>query len=119
MSGSFVFAARPLPLVSAVTSNSAAKVVVDATLKSITVPTFEVNEIGGGTQNLTVEIYDGTTHTYLSDDAGTVWKAHAVTAYKGYKFTLAYPIPKGSKLQITSSAASGDFSIFGTQLPTV
>ena len=77
------------------------------------IPWFEVNEVGGGTQNLTVDIYDGTKATILSDDAGTVWNAKAVTASTGYKFTQGYLVPVGSKLRVTSSDSGGDFHIYG------
>ncbi len=77
------------------------------------VPWFEINEVGGGTQNLTVDIYDGTNASYLSDDAGETWATKAVTANKGYKFTQGYLIPVGSKLRITSSDAGGDFHVHG------
>jgi len=118
MSGSFLFNKQPVPVNVAVTGNTVTTI-VDATLKAIMVPSFEVNENAGGTQNLTVEIYDGTNSRYLSDDAGTTWKARPVTAYKGYKFTAVYPIPQGSKLRVTSSSATGDFHVIGTKLPTV
>lgn len=116
MSVSFTFTGKPQPIVKAITA-STATTIVDGTDQPRVVPNFEVNENAGGTQNLTVELWDGTTHSYLSDDAGTVWNAHAVTAYKGYKFSGPYVVPKDSVLRITSSDASGKFTVIGTVLP--
>jgi hypothetical protein len=118
MSGQFLFTLNPFPIMERITANTA-KVIVDATNSAQTVANFEVNENAGGTQNLTVEIYDGTNHHYLSDDTGTTWNARPVLAYKGYKFSGPYPIPLGSKLQITSSDAAGKFNVFGAKLRTV
>lgn len=115
MSSPFVFATRPTQIVLAVTG-AATTTIVDATDKSITVPNFEINEVSGGVGNLTVEIWDGSTHIYLGDDGGTAWNAQATTARKSYKFTGVYVIPKGSVLRMTN--ATGNFTVFGTQLPT-
>lgn len=117
MTASFTFVGKPQPINKAITANTATTI-ADATNNPLTVPNFEVNENGGGTQNLTVEIWDGTTHLYLSDDAGTVWNAHAVTAYKGYKFSGPYAIPKASVLRVTSSDAAGKFTVIGNVLAT-
>jgi len=114
--GSFVFSSRPLPLLKAITG-AATTTLVDATDKSITVPSFEVNEVSGGSAALTVEIWDGTSHFYLGDDDGVAWNAQNTTARRSYRFTLAYPIPKGSVLRMTN--ATGNFTVIGTQLPTV
>lgn len=116
MSSPFVFAQRPVGFATTLSANTAT-VVIDATNAPVTVTDFEINEAGGGTQNLTVELYDGTNSRYLSDDAGTTWKAKAVTAYKGYKFTRVVVVDKGSKLRITSSDASGNFHVVGNKLP--
>lgn len=116
MSSPFVFAQRPTQFLKLVTGGATTDV-IDATDKSITVPNFEVNELSGGTANLSVGIYDGTNTYPLGDDSGTVWNAQAMTAHKSYKFTGVYPIPKGSKLRIIN--ASGNIAIVGTQLPTV
>lgn len=118
MSGSYVFALRPLPINVAIAAG-ATTVIVDATDKAVTVPSFEVNDNGGIAANLTVEILDAAgNHYYLGDDSGTTtWNAQAVTARKSYKFSLVYPIPKGSKLRVINSA--GTFSVIGTQLPTL
>ncbi len=115
MSSPFVFNARPLPI-NVVVTGAATTDIIDATDKAITVAGFEVNETSGGTGTLTVEIYDGTNHVYLGDDAGTTWNAQTVTARKSYKFSGVYPIPKGSKLRVINS--TGNFSVVGAQLPT-
>jgi hypothetical protein len=97
-------------------SGDTATTIVDASTAAgsvLFVPWFEVNEVGGGTQNLTVDIYDGTNAAYLSDDGGTAWVAKAVTANKGYKFSQGYLIPVGSKLRVTSSDSDGDFHVHG------
>ena len=88
-------------------------VIVDATDTVLFVPWFQVNEINGGTQNLTVDIYDGTSATYLGDDAGATWNAKAVTADASYSFTQGLIIPKGSQLRVTSSDAAGYFHVQG------
>lgn len=116
MSSPFVFASRPLPI-NVVITGAATTDIVDATNQAITVAGFEVNETSGGTGNLTVEIYDGTNHVYLGDDAGTAWNAQGTTAHKSYKFSGVYPIPKGSKLRVVN--ATGNFAVVGAQLPTV
>jgi hypothetical protein len=115
MSSPFVFAQRPVGFVVPITANTVTTV-IDATSNAVTITDFEINETGGGTQNLTVELYDGTNSRYLSDDAGTTWKAKAVTAYKGYKFTRVVVVDKGSKLRVTSSDASGNFHVVGNKL---
>lgn len=116
MSSPFVFAQRPVGFVVPITDDTVTTV-LDAADAPITVTDFEINEIAGGTQNLTVEVYDGTSSRYLSDDAGTTWKAKAVTAYKGYKFTRVVVIDKGSKLRVTSSSGTGGFHVIGNKLP--
>jgi hypothetical protein len=116
MSGSFVFGVRPLPIPPLSIVGGATTIIVDATNKSITVPNFEINEVSGGSGTLTVELWDGTTHIYLGDDGGTAWNLQGVTARKSYKFSAVYVIPKGSVLRMVN--ASGNFTVFGTQLPT-
>lgn len=116
MSSPFVFTALPVPINVAITG-AATTVIVDGTNKAVMVPSFEINEVSGGTGTLTVEVYDGTSHFYLSDDAGTAWNAQTVTARKGYKFTGVYPIPIGSQLRVVNS--TGNFTVVGTKLPTV
>ena len=85
----------------------------DATNNTIFVPWFEVNEINGGTHNLTVDIYDGTNAVYVGSDGGLTWNAKAVTAKTAYLFTQGLVIPKGSLLRVTSSDASGYFHVHG------
>ena len=100
----------------AVTSNSPTAIVdASAALDDTTlfVPWFQVCEINGGTQTLTVEIYDGTNSRYLCDDAGNVWSGNAVTADKGYTFSQGYILPVGSILRVTSGDASGYFHVHG------
>lgn len=110
---------QPLPI-NVVVSGNTVTTIVDATDSQITVPWFEVNEHTGGTQTLTVDIIDAATVvTYLGDDAGATWNAKAVTAKASYKFTKGYVIPKGGKLRLTSSDASGKFHVVGIQLPVL
>lgn len=92
---------------------STATTIVDATDTVLFVPWFQVNEINGGTHNLTVDVYDGANAVYLGDDAGASWNAKAVTAKASYAFTQGLIIPKGSKLRVTSSDASGYFHVQG------
>jgi len=116
MSSPFVFALHPTPFLALVTGGATTDV-IDASKQSIMVPSFEVNELSGGTASLSVGIYDGTNTYPLGDDDGTVWNAQAMTAHKSYKFTMVYPIPKGSKLRVINS--TGNISVVGTQLPTL
>src|SRR6185503_18295124 len=116
---SFVFAQRPVGFDPVILSGNTVTDIVDATNKAVLVTDFEVNETGGNTPNLTVEIYDGTHSYYLGDDNGATWNAKAVTAKQSLKFTRGYPVPKGSKLRVTSSNASGSFTVVGNQLPTL
>lgn len=96
----------------AVTGNSATTI-VDATNNAVIVPWFEVNENNGSTPNLTVDVYDGSSATYLGSDDGAVFVARAVAAKSSQKFTQGYVIPKGSVLRVTSSDANGRFHVHG------
>lgn len=115
MSAPFAFAQRPLPILVAVVG-AATTTIVDATNNSVMVPSFEINEVSGGSGTLTVEIYDGTSHFYLGDDEGVAWNAQTVTARRSYRFTLVYPVPKNSVLRMVNS--TGNFTVVGTKLPT-
>lgn len=95
-----------------ITGNSATTV-ADGTNNTIYVLWFEVNENNGSTPNLTVDIYDGTNARYLGSDDGASFVARAVAAKSSQKFTQGYVIPKGSKLRVTSSDASGRFHVHG------
>lgn len=102
----------PLPIKVRVTGNTATTI-VDATDSVLIVPWFQVNEHNGGTHNLTVDVYDGTNAVYLGDDNGATWNAKAVTAKASYRFSQGLVIPKGSKLRVTSSDATGYFHVHG------
>jgi len=102
----------PEPIAVRITGNTATTI-VDASDSAFWVPWFEVNEINGGTQNLTVDLYDGSNAHYLGDDAGMTWAASAVTADKSYRFSGGYIVPKGWKLRVTSSDAAGYFHVHG------
>jgi hypothetical protein len=103
-------------LVTRVTTNTATTI-IDASSTGwdavVFVPWFQVNEHNGGTHNLTVDIYDGTNADYLGDENGATWNAKAVTAKASYQFKRGIVIPKGSKLRVTSSDASGYFKVIG------
>jgi hypothetical protein len=66
---------------------------------------FRCSEYAGGTPNLTVEIFDGTTSYYLGSNSFT-WKAKAVTALQSLLFDDGYVIPQGSSLRVTASVGS-------------
>jgi len=101
-----------LPFKQRITANTATTV-LSATNNVLIVPWFQVNEINGGTQNLTVDTYDGTNAVYLGDDSGLTWNVKAVTAKASYRFTQGLVIPIGSSLRITSSDAAGYFHVHG------
>lgn len=108
----------PLPIYTRVTANTVTTI-VDGTDNMFFIPWFQVNEHNGGTHNLTVDVYDGTNAVYQGDDAGATWNAKAVTAKASYKFTNGLVIPKGSKLRVTSSDASGYFHVVGIKVKVV
>lgn len=101
-----------LPFKQRITANTATTV-LSATNNVLIVPWFQVNEINGGTHNLTVDIYDGTNAHYLGDDNGATWNAKAVTAKASYRFSQGLILPIGTSLRVTSSDASGYFHIHG------
>jgi len=109
----FQFQANRAMPINVALSDSTATTIVDATAQQVFVAWFEVNETGGGTQNLTVDVYDGTNARILGDDAGGAWNAKAVTAYASLKFSQGYVIPKGSVLRVTSSDVAGKFTVHG------
>lgn len=102
----------PLPIRKRITGNTAT-VVLSATNNTLFVPWFQVNETSGGTQNLTVDTFDGTDAVYLGDDATGTWNARPVTAYASCRFTQGLVIPIGSSLRVTSSDAAGKFHVHG------
>ena len=102
----------PLPIKVRITGNTATTI-ADATNNTIFVPWFEVNEINGGTHNLTVDVYDGSNAVYVGSDGGLTWNAKGVAAKTAYLFTQGLVIPKGSLLRVTSSDASGYFHVHG------
>ena len=102
----------PLPIVKRITANTATTV-LDATNNTLFVPWFQVNEVAGGTQTLTVDVYDGTNAVYVGSDGGLTWNVKAVTAYTSYFFTQGLVIPKGSLLRVTSSDVAGKFHVHG------
>ena len=102
------------PIIKKITANTVTDI-VDATLGAVRVPWFAVGENNGGTPNLTVEIYDGTTSFYLTA-ASLLWNARAMTAKQGVLFDAGYVIPLGSKLRVTSSDASGRMDVTGVTI---
>jgi hypothetical protein len=70
---------------------------------------FQCNEVGGGTPNLTVAIYnaDTTTSTYLGDGT-SAWVAKAMTAKQSVTFREGIRLEKNEFLRITISASSVD-----------
>jgi hypothetical protein len=98
-----------------VTGNTATTI-VDGTspdTQAWLVPWLQVNENAGGTQTLTVDLYDGT-NSYCLGAASLTWKAKAVTAYLSLGFT-DIEVPSGWKLRVTSSDAAGKFDVLGVK----
>jgi len=65
-----------------------------------TVLSVTATENNGGTPNLTIDIYDGTTAYYLR-------KATAMTAGTAYTYSEPFELPVGWSIRATSSDASG------------
>ena len=96
-----------------ITGNTATTI-VDGTDNAWLVPWVQVNENAGGTQKLTVDLYDGTT-SYCLGAANATWKAKAVTAGLSLTF-YDIVVPKGWLLRVTSNNASGQFDVVGTKV---
>lgn len=94
-----------------ITDNSAT-VIVGGTDDAWYVPRLVVGENNGGTPNLTVDIYDGSTAYYQGGEAGSLWNAKAVTAKQAVIFLDLY-IPANWTLRVTSSDGSGHFDVTG------
>lgn len=92
-------------------TGSTATTVVDGTDQAWYVPWLAVGENSGGTPNLTVDLFDGTT-AYCQVAGGTLWVAKAVTAKQGIIFYDLF-VPKTWVLRVTSSDASGKFDVTG------
>lgn len=99
-----------------VTGNTATTI-VSGTDNAWLVPWFQVNENAGGTHNVTVDLYDGTT-SYCLGANSLVWKVHAVTAYLSIAF-YDIVVPSGWSLRVTSSDAAGKFDVVGTKVRRV
>ena len=95
-----------------VTSN-AVTTVVDAASSALYVPWLQVSETNGGTPNLSVELYDGTTSYYLGASSST-WKAKAVTAKQSVTF-YDLVVPRGWQVRVTSSDVAGNFDAVGVR----
>lgn len=95
-------------------SANTATTIVDGTDNAWLVPWVQVNENAGGTQNLTVDLYDGTT-SFCLGAANAVWKAKAVTAALSLTF-YDIVVPAGWKLRVTSGDASGKFDVVGVKV---
>lgn len=95
-------------------TGATATTIVDGTDNAWLVPWVQVNENAGGTQLLTVDLYDGTT-SYCQGSADFTWKAKAVTAALSLTFTDIV-VPKGWKLRVTSDHASGQFDVVGVKV---
>lgn len=91
-----------------------ATTIVDGTDNAWLVPWVQVNENAGGTQTLTVDLYDGTT-SYCLGAANFTWKAKAVTAALSLSF-YDIVVPKGWTLRVTSNNASGQFDVVGVKV---
>lgn len=96
-----------------ITGNTATTI-VDGSLNAWLVPWVQVNENAGGTQLLTVDLYDGTT-SYCLGANNLVWKTKAVTAYLSLRFEDIV-VPTGWLLRVTSNNASGQFDVVGTKV---
>ena len=108
----------PLPVAVRVTGNTATTI-VDGTDNVFFVPWFQVNVHGNITDNLTVDLYDGTNAHYLAHDEGSTWNARAVAPYGSYQFSNGLIVAKSWKLRVTSSNASGQVHVIGLKIKVV
>jgi hypothetical protein len=98
------FVVNPIKLILTGTS---ANVITTGSLKTVTVPYFRVSEYGGGTPNVTVEIYNTvSTVSYYLGSGGSTWKAKAVTALQSLLFDDGYDLDLNDQLRITASSAN-------------
>ncbi len=108
---------RATNLVVKVDDNSAT-VIVDGTQGQINVPWFRVSETAGGTQTLTVDLYDtkNAIAYCLGDSTNKTWTALAVTAKQSVLFGEGYVVPTGFQLRVTSGAVGGGFDVTGIKI---
>jgi hypothetical protein len=70
---------------------------------------FQVNEISGGTPNLTVAVYNAdTTTSYFLGTGGSTWNAKAMTAKQSVTFNEGIMLEKNEFLRVTISASAAD-----------
>lgn len=109
---------KPLPILARVTS-SAVATIVDGTDSVYFVPWFQVNVHSNITDNLTVDLYDGTNAHYLAHDEGSTWNARAVAPFGSYQFSNGIIVPKSWKLRVTAANASGLVHVIGLKIKVV
>jgi hypothetical protein len=82
----------------------------------VIVPWFSINHHSDTGVNLTVDVHDGTNPTYQGT-MGSTWNAKALAGKMAVLFDQGIVVPKGSKLRVTSSSASGLLHVTGTKYP--
>lgn len=98
-------------------TNSTVTDIVDGSDGGWNIPWMSVGCNSAATPNLTVELYDvaNTTSYYLSAD-GYCWNVRAIPEEK---FAISFDdvvVPKGWKIRVTSSNASGLFDVTGIKV---
>lgn len=93
------------PIRQIITGTGVTVISLGTAVRNHNVALFRVSEYAGGTPNLTVEIYDGTT-SYFLGSGGFTWNVKALTALQSLLFDDGYAVPAGSSLRITCSVAN-------------
>lgn len=92
-------------------ANSTVTDIVDGTDYAWNIAWLSVGVTSTGTPAITVELYDGTTSTYLVASS-LCWNAATATARQGIRFEDIV-VAKGSKLRVKSGDASGLLDVTG------
>lgn len=104
-SGAFQFIGGSANNIIVKITTTSATIIAGDPLYSIFVPWFACSEITGGTPNLTVEVYDGTTSYYMST-GGVTYIAKGMTGKQGVLFDQGYWLNAGQYIRVTSSVAN-------------
>jgi hypothetical protein len=88
----------PTPIAIKLTTTNPTVIAGD-TERAVTVDWFQCTEIAGGTPNLSIELFDGTTSVYLR-------KAKPMAALEEVLRTQGFTLNRGQFLRVTASVAN-------------